>query len=115
MMDPRVIHENALKAARKAARLKRIPLVIEAEDLPLLAEGEPLRGGFPFLGTYIPKGWTRTGNTYFVDSSGWGGSGELALTLKQLLAKVVPGRGYAVVEAGQFQVYVAEYIPPKAK
>ena len=115
MMDPRIIHENALKAARKAARLKKIPLVIEAEDLPLLAGDKPVGGGFPFLGDYVPKGWTRTENTYFVDSSGWGGSGELALTLKQLLAKVVPGRGYAVVEAGQFQVYVAEYIPPRAR
>lgn len=115
MMDPRVIHENALKAARRAARLKRIPLVIELEDIPLLSSGKPIRGGFPFLGDYIPKGWKRTGNSFFVDSSGFGREGEPALTLNQFLQKVKPSLGYAVVEAGQFQVYVAEYIPPRAK
>lgn len=115
MMSAEVIHDMALKAARKAAREKKIPLVIEKEDLPLLAQGEPIRGGFPFLGEYVPKGWTRTENTYFVDSSGWGSSSEPALSLQRFLEKVVPGRGYAVVEAGQFQVYVAEYLPPRAK
>ena len=116
MMDPVTIHNEALKAARRAARLKKIPLVIEAEDLPLLADGEPVRGGFPFVGDYVPKGWTRTENVYFVDSSGWGSSSEPALTIQRFLEeKVIPGRGYAVVEAGQFQVYVAEYLPPRAK
>ena len=127
MMHPSVIHDNALKAARKAARAKKTPLVLEQEDLPLLrawdkaGTGRPMHGdpprefSIPFIGEYVPRGWTRTASTYFVDSSGFGGPGELALTFGQFLDKVIPGRGYAVVEAGQFQVYVAEYIPPRAK
>ena len=125
MFAPSTIQDMALRAARKAARNKRVPLVLEAEDVAILrawkGDGRPMHGtpsrelAIPFLGDYVPKGWTRTEETYFVDSSGFGAPGELALTFARFLDKVIPGRGYAVVEAGQFQVYVAEYIPPRAK
>lgn len=116
MMSPGVIHDMALKAARKAAREKRVPLVLEAEDIAILkAKGAESGLRFPFLGTYIPRGWKRTEREFFVDSSGFGGPGEPALTLEKFLDQVKPSHGYAVTEAGQFQVYVAEYIPPRAR
>ena len=62
----------------------------------------------PFLADYIPEGYEVV-NTFFVDSSGFGQEGELALTLGQFLAKVKEGKGYAIKEAGQFQVYINEY------
>ena len=61
------------------------------------------------LGDYTPKGY-KIVNTFFVDSSGFGQEGELALTLGQFLGKVKVGRGYAIKEVGQFQVYINEYI-----
>ena len=52
---------------------------------------------------------------FFVDSSGWGEEGEAALTIGQFLKKVKVGKYYAVIEEGQFQVHVGEYIERKAK
>ena len=62
-----------------------------------------------FLGTYVPKGWKFV-KSYFVDGSGFGTEGEPALTFGQFLGKVKAGRGYAIREAGQFQIYINEYI-----
>jgi len=47
---------------------------------------------------------------FFVDSSGWGQEDEPALTLGQFLKKIKAGRYYAIIEAGQFQVHVGEYV-----
>ena len=47
---------------------------------------------------------------FFVDSSGWGQEDEPALTINQFLKKIKAGKYYAIIEAGQFQVYVGEYI-----
>ena len=62
----------------------------------------------PFLSNYLPEGF-KIVNTYFVDNSGFGSEGEGALTVRQFLGKVKKGFGYAVKEAGQFQVYINEY------
>jgi hypothetical protein len=48
-------------------------------------------------------------NTFFVDSSGFGQEGEMALTFSQFLSKVRQGYYYGIQEAGQFQVYIGEY------
>lgn len=63
---------------------------------------------FPNFGDYRPKGWKLV-ETYFVDSSGMGSSDEPALTVEQFKKKLKVGFGYAIVEAGQFQVYVSEF------
>ena len=55
------------------------------------------------------KNWNFT-ETYFVDNSGFGSDGESALTFRQFLKKVKKNRGYAIKEAGQFQIYINEYI-----
>lgn len=63
---------------------------------------------FPNFGDYRPEGWVLV-ETWFVDSSGFGEDDEPALSVRQFLNKLVVGHGYAVIEAGQFQVYVGEF------
>ena len=65
--------------------------------------------GCPDLGNYIPKGWKKV-NEYFVDNSGFGQEGESALTAGQFQDNIKEGRGYAIVETGQFQVYIGEFV-----
>jgi hypothetical protein len=64
--------------------------------------------------TLSQRGDFHESNIFFVDSSGWGGKGEMALTLKEFVDMAPVGFGYAVVEAGQFQVCVRAFIPPKS-
>jgi hypothetical protein len=60
------------------------------------------------IGQDTPLGYERT-EIYFVDNSGFGADDELALTFSQFLSKVKAGRYYGITEAGQFQVYIAEF------
>ncbi|MCI0410497.1 MAG: hypothetical protein L0191_18375 [Acidobacteria bacterium] len=109
MMDPELIRDLARKAAAHAARAGKVPFVIEAEDLTALKGGR--RGfPFPFLGAHVPEGWIKV-REYFVDGSGFGAPGEPALTVTQFVERLIVGRGYAITRAGQFQVYVGEYLP----
>ena len=62
----------------------------------------------PHLGYRRPRSWKLV-HTYFVDASGFGQAGEPALTAEQFQAKVKAGFGYAIIEQGQFQVYVGEF------
>ena len=62
----------------------------------------------PFIGDRDVRGWTEV-NRYFVDSSGFGQAGEPALTADQFFRKVRKGFAYAIVEQGQFQIYIAEF------
>ena len=64
----------------------------------------------PYIGNYQPEGWTRT-EEFFVDSSGFGGPDEPAMTFEQFLNHVKDGCGYAIISAGQFQVYIQEFAP----
>ena len=62
----------------------------------------------PNLGDYRPKGWKLL-DKLFVDNSGFGREGEPALTVEQFISKVKEGLGYAVIESGQFQVYIGVF------
>ncbi len=106
MMSGEQIRSIASKFARKARRLGTRPLVIRSRD-NLIA----LRGGtkkIPFLGDYVPEGFYLE-EELFVDSSGFGRPGEAAMTQEQFLDKLEIGKGYAIREAGEFQVYVGVY------
>lgn len=46
---------------------------------------------------------------YFVDNSGFGTQGEMALTASEFLEKVEKGKFYAIISQGQFQVYIGEF------
>jgi len=78
-------------------------------------------GGIPALGDYIPPGWTESLDedyepiVHMVDSSGFGSPGERAYTIGYFIAHVMrQGYGYGVIEAGQFQVYVGEFVREKS-
>jgi len=135
MMSLETIDAMSRKAARDSARDGRVPLIVWQEDIDAIREGRNARnGGIPFIGSRCPRGWKRVrlsdidekvtsrdwshgvtsgGNhgygSYFVDSSGWGSGGEAALTIGEFADRMIPGYGYAVEFAGQFQVNVAVY------
>ena len=94
---------------RKAKRAGTVPKIFTEEDEV---------GDIPALGKHTPRGWTLL-DTYFVDSSGFGQPGEPAMSRNEFISLVegLPGFGWGIVEAGQFQVYVGRYEKktPKAK
>lgn len=127
MMSPEAIRSLSAEAARKAARDRKIPLMVQPDDL-LVDDTELVRfvSRCPFLGYYQPKGYERVSaktleqlapkarhyETLFVDMTGWGGESEPALTLREF-AKAIralgPGYGYALYDHGQFQANVDIY------
>ena len=114
MMSGAVIERMSREAAQKAAQLKQEPFVVWPEDIRKW-QAEGVRGfPFPYIGSYKSKGWRKVG-THFVDSSGFGAPGEPALTIEQFTKSLTSGRGYAVIEAGQFQVYVGEFVKVKSR
>lgn len=79
-------------------------------NVPATWKGERIGFKIPFLGERVPRGWRRTDReALFVDSSGMGAPGEPALTQEEMFAALTIGKAYAVIESGQFQLYVGEY------
>lgn len=127
MMSPEVIRSISAEAARKAAKARKLPLMVEADDL-LVDDNRLVRhvSKCPFLGDYLPAGYERVNardleqlppkarhyNTLFVDMTGWGSTGEPAITLQefaQVVRTLGPGYGYGIADQGQFQVNVYIY------
>lgn len=102
MMSLETICELANDSGKLAESLGLEPFFIEHQEQ---IDSMP---PFPDLGNYEPSGWLRV-NTLFCDSSGFGSSGEPALTPEQIRAELKIGRGYAIVETGQFQLYLGEF------
>ena len=106
----------------QAARDEKRPLVIEEEDWLSREVLTDMIRRLPNIGDYTPDGWTET-KRFFVDILGEAtGKGmfntpehirELkahgCLTFSELLDNVRVGFGYAIVEGGQFQVYIGEF------
>jgi hypothetical protein len=111
MMDLDTIEALSREAAAQAAERNLTPYV------PYNVEEIDRYRSFPFpmLGNLVPDGWELTGDEWFVDSSGFGREGELALTAEQFTEELKeyvaehPGYGFAVTQAGQFQVYVSAF------
>lgn len=109
MMSLHTIQKMQQDAHRDAAKKSRLPYVVEQEDIDAWRHGRSLPVPFPFIGDYNPPGFTAEGDALFVDSSGFGAQGEAALTQDEMFDKLVPGTGYALVEVGQFQVYIQPF------
>ncbi len=110
MMSLSTIHEMSREQAAKASKAHKKPFIVEAEDLDLWRGGtETPSFPFPNIGDYRPKGWTLV-DTLFVDKSGCGSESEPAMNLRQLLARLEVGKGYAIIEEGQFQLYLGEFV-----
>lgn len=116
MMSIDTIRQIAKEAGAKARKLKLEPYVPSSADLSEAKDDvKSVTGHIPFLGTLVPKGWTKTDTVWFCDSSGFGAEDEPALTPKRFIKELTefhathPDHGYAIEEAGQFQVYVRAY------
>jgi hypothetical protein len=107
MMSLSTIRQLSREAAERAADQGKRPYLVEQEDIEYWRDRQ-VPFPFPNLGDYVPDGWEQV-DTLFCDSSGWGAPGEPALTREQLLDVLEPGFGYAVIEAGQFQVYLGKF------
>uniref|UniRef100_A0A6M3LIJ0 Uncharacterized protein n=2 Tax=viral metagenome TaxID=1070528 RepID=A0A6M3LIJ0_9ZZZZ len=103
MYSLKTIKSMSREAAEIASEENLVPFIVEKEDLYNIPPFP-----FPNLGDYVPTGWTLD-KEYFVDSSGFGSEEESALTASQFLKEIKTGKGYALTECGQFQVYVGEY------
>lgn len=111
MLSLECIQSESRKAERKAAREHKRPYIVTEDQLARWQAGEFRGFPFPYTGGHTPRGYKKT-EEYFVDSSGFGAPGELALTVREFISKIKPGYAYALSEVGQFQVYVQEYRPP---
>ena len=109
---------NAERAATAAAEGLEPYVYFRADEV---VEVLNRTGGFPFphIGDHRPDGWVHL-DTHFADASGMGADDEPALSVRQLVALIedriahhnAVGRvvGWAVIEAGQFQVRVGEFV-----
>ena len=108
MMSPESLQAINDEVAAKAAKHKKVPYVPFDNTEPERWPPFP----FPSLGSYVPPGWERTEDTFFVDSSGFGRSSDPALTIyqfQQLIREFVtdhPTYGYAIIDEGPFQLVV---------
>jgi hypothetical protein len=110
MMSLEAIKELSDEAAQEAAEEVKVPYIpFNRAEI----EGYT-RFPFPNLGSYVPEGWELLEDPapLFCDSSGFGAENESALTPKQLIKALLElydkdsGYGYAIIEVGQFQVYL---------
>jgi hypothetical protein len=108
MMDLHAIRYLNEKIAKRAKKAKLQPHVVTEADLEKAKKGK-FTFSLPNLGYFKPKGWIKV-NHYFVDKTGWGRPGELALTIEEFIDKMIPGRAYALIEEGEMQCYVGEFV-----
>jgi hypothetical protein len=108
MMSLAQIRSESDRATRRARGKGVKPyLLTEATLRGIIEEGRAFP--FPFIGSYVPKNFTKM-SEFFVDSSGFGGPSEPALTKGQFIKQLTIGRYYAITEVGPFQCYVGEYV-----
>lgn len=104
MISGEQIRAYADEAGTKAKKAKKVPKLFKTEE----ERNVDFCRSIPFLGSFVPEGWYIE-DGLFVDSSGFGGSSEPALTREQFLTRLEPGKGYAIIESGEFQVYVGVF------
>jgi hypothetical protein len=113
MMGIAEIRAANRSATANARRTGRKPWEPSPEERERLKAGDSKAARFPYLADYVPRGWERTEQEpIFVDISGVGLDSEPALTAKQWAREIgndPSGTAYAVIEAGQFQGYLARY------
>jgi hypothetical protein len=108
-MSLEVIRYVNNEIARQAAKEGLVPYVPGSADeatSPFI---------FPNIGYLKPRGWQRTGASWFVDKTGDGFDWEPALTWKQFRQRLAgyllrhPGHGFAITEEGECQVVVSAF------
>ena len=110
-MDLYAIRYLNEKIAKRAKKAKLQPYVITEADIEE-AKKDRFTFSLPNLGYFKPRGWALV-HEYFVDKTGWGAPYEPALTIDQFIEKMIPGRAYALIEEGEMQCYVGEFVKKK--
>lgn len=117
MMSLATIRAMSADIAQEAAIEDRRPFAPTKDDF-VLWRAERRGVKIPNFGDYVPEGWERRDEEtwWFVDKSGFGAEDEPCLTFNQFLDALEayhedhPGHGFAIVEEGQFQLYVAPFV-----
>ena len=115
MMDLATIVRTNNEHAEKAAKFREIPYTIWPGDIDDWRAGKRLPIPFPHIGHHEPDGFEIDGESWMVDTSGFGSPGEPALTQDQLFDKLEVGKAYAFVEVGQFQAYLQQFTRRSSK
>jgi len=107
-MSLRVIKQLSDEQAERARAEQVQPFIAQRDKDPDVTR-------CPNFGTYVPDGWELK-EEFFVDKSGgWSSAAELALhgclSVEQMIDRVKKDRGYAIVEEGEFQLYIGEFVP----
>jgi len=107
MMSLTAIRSMSREVAKAAAMRDLQPFRVEKEDIE---DWKRNFRAFPFpsIGDYRPKQHELV-DTLFCDKTGMGAVDEPALTKDQLLRRLRPGYCYAIIEEGQFQLYLGEF------
>lgn len=101
MMSLESIEQLSREAGERAAKEKREPLIAFTDKDEAVVK-------CPNLGDYVPDGWKLI-YRLFVDKMGFSEAGFAALSVDQFIEKVKSGLGYAIVEEGQFQIYIGVF------
>ena len=118
MLSVEAIQAASDSAARRAAHSLRQPYVYwNANEAGSREAGRNI----PQLGDYHPKGWDEQ-DELFVDSSGFGVAGDIALSQDQFISEVKrliehyakqdTRVGFGIGDVGQFQLYVRVFTQP---
>lgn len=105
MIDGNELRRINRQATRASQKAHRVP-----------ATWQGTRDGFriQYIGERTPRGWKRTDREpLFVDTSGFGSCSEPALCVDTLFSALTVGKAYGLIEQGQFQGYLAEFVPTK--
>ncbi len=95
--------------AQQAAREGLVPYV------PFSADEATSPFFCPNIGSLKPRGWRKSGQSWFVDKIGHGETWEPALTWRQFRRRLAgyllrhPRHGFAITEEGEFQVVVSAF------
>ncbi len=105
MRSIKQIRCDADDAGQKAMKAGRIPRRFTKTTL----RDKAFCAKIPYLGSYVPSGWYLK-EAFFVDAFGAGGDGGSAMSITSFLKQLTIGLGYAVIETGQFQIYVGSFV-----
>ena len=134
MISQAVARQMSDERAHQAALDGEVPYLIMDWDIETLKKGGIARiPQFPNLGTHCPDSWKRVDlgkfnlprhglymgdneghGAFMVDSSGWDEPGAPAMSINELIERVLKigkGYGYALVQCGEFQVKVGVFAP----
>lgn len=107
MMGIETIKQMSREAGERAAQEDMRPYMLDDGEIDTFPPFP-----FPNLGDHVPDGWEEV-ERLFVDASGMGADWEPALSVGQfkdaLREREGKGYGYAIVEVGQFQIYVGVF------